>query len=46
MSDTALAQRVAALDWERVGSELDARGCATLERLLAPAECDAIKRAV
>ncbi|WP_141621830.1 2OG-Fe(II) oxygenase [Myxococcus sp. AB036A] len=35
-------ERVADVDWARVSEELDARGCATLERLVTPAECDAL----
>jgi hypothetical protein len=42
MHDDPLARRLAAVDWQRVSSELDARGCATLERLLEPHECAAI----
>ncbi|MET0410475.1 MAG: 2OG-Fe(II) oxygenase [Polyangiaceae bacterium] len=38
----SITQRLAALDWTRVGSELDARGCATLEQLLTSHECAAI----
>ncbi|MFP2963600.1 2OG-Fe(II) oxygenase [Myxococcus sp. 1LA] len=34
--------RVADVDWARVAAELDARGCATLERLVTPSECDAL----
>jgi uncharacterized protein len=37
-----IADRVAALDWARIGSELDAHGCATTGALLAPDECAAI----
>src|SRR4051794_32947966 len=33
---------VAALDWERVSSELDAQGNCVIEALLTRAECDAI----
>ncbi|NBD14084.1 proline hydroxylase [Corallococcus sp. c25j21] len=32
------------MDWEGTGRELDARGCAPLERLLTPAECEALAR--
>ena len=32
-------ERVSALAWDRVASELDAHGCAVLERLLAPEAC-------
>ena len=37
-----LAKRVRSIDWERVSQDLDAQGNATIERLLAPAECDAL----
>lgn len=39
-----LVERVRAVDWEGTGRELDARGCAILERLLTPAECEALAR--
>ena len=35
-------ERVGALAWDRVSSELDAHGCAVLERLLAPEACAAL----
>ena len=34
-----LADRVAALDWQRIGTDLDAHGCATTGALLTPDEC-------
>ena len=37
-----LAERVAAVDWRRVEAELDAEGCARIERLLTPSECGAL----
>ncbi|WP_244238337.1 2OG-Fe(II) oxygenase [Corallococcus terminator] len=37
-----IAARVGAVDWGAVEKELDARGCATVERLLAPEECEAL----
>jgi hypothetical protein len=37
-----IADRVAAIDWAAVATELDAQGCAPIERLLAPAECRAL----
>lgn len=38
--DEATAQtRVDAIDWQRIGAELDAQGCAVFERLLSPDEC-------
>ncbi|WP_223645048.1 2OG-Fe(II) oxygenase [Corallococcus sp. EGB] len=30
------------MDWEATGRDLDARGCAVLERLLTPDECEAL----
>jgi len=30
------------IDWDRVGAELDARGCAVIERLVSKADCDAL----
>jgi hypothetical protein len=33
---------VNALDWNALGRELDARGCAVIERLLTPDECHAL----
>ena len=30
------------LDWQAIGDELSARGCALIERLLAPADCRAL----
>jgi uncharacterized protein len=36
------AERVRAIDWERVARDLDAQGCATLPQLLSAEECDAL----
>lgn len=33
-------ERVASIDWARVSEDLDAQGCAMIERLLTRAECD------
>ena len=38
----AAASRVTAVDWQRVSNDLDARGCATIERLVTPQECTAL----
>ena len=38
----ATEARIAALDWARIGADLDAFGCATTGVLLDPAECVAI----
>jgi uncharacterized protein len=37
-----IAERVPALDWEPVSQDLDAQGSAMIERLITPAECDAL----
>lgn len=37
-----IASRVKALDWERVSKDLDAWGCAMIEGLITPEECDAL----
>ncbi len=39
----SLAGRVAALDWARIGRELDEGGCATTGALLSGGECEAIR---
>ena len=36
------AERIEDIDWERVSSDLDARGCAMVEDLLSATECDAL----
>jgi hypothetical protein len=38
-SAPSIGERVAALDWKRIGAELDAYGAATTGPLLAPEEC-------
>jgi uncharacterized protein len=35
-------ERIEALDWKHIASELDAHGCAVLPALLSPGECDLI----
>jgi len=37
-----VSERIAAIDWEAVARELDAHGCAVIERLMAPEQCRAI----
>ena len=39
----AIDPRVDAIDWHRLGAELDAEGSAIVERLLAPDECAALR---
>jgi len=36
------AGRVEALDWERIEGELDGQGCARIEALLTPGECEGL----
>jgi uncharacterized protein len=40
--DTALPKRLAALDWAKLATELDAYGCATTRPLLTVDECEAL----
>jgi hypothetical protein len=39
-----IAERVKALDWEPVSQDLDAQGNAMIQRLINPAECDALAK--
>ncbi|MBZ4423168.1 2OG-Fe(II) oxygenase [Myxococcus sp. RHSTA-1-4] len=39
---SGVAERVAALDWERIAVDLDTHGCATVSGMLSPAECMAL----
>ena len=41
-SSTSWAARAEAVDWPRVAQDLDARGSATVERLLSADECEAL----
>jgi uncharacterized protein len=36
------ACRVDAFDWKRISNDLDAQGCAVIEQLVSPEECDAL----
>jgi hypothetical protein len=38
----SVAARIAKLDWRRLAGELDVHGCAPIDALLTPAECDAV----
>ncbi|MCG7509002.1 2OG-Fe(II) oxygenase [Mesorhizobium retamae] len=38
----AAEERVAAYDWDGLGTDLDAYGCAVLEKLISPEECESI----
>ena len=42
VAEVSIADRVKATDWPRVEDDLDQFGCAVIERLLAPSECDAL----
>jgi len=39
---TTITQRVTALDWPRIGADLDLHGCAFVNALLSPEECEAL----
>jgi hypothetical protein len=39
VTSASVSERVASIDWQQVGDDLDARGNAVVERLLAPGEC-------
>lgn len=41
--DATVAKQLAAVDWQRVAGDLNGRGYALLERLLAPGDCAAMK---
>jgi hypothetical protein len=41
-SGPLLARRLAALDWPRIGADLDTHGCATVSALLEPEQCAAL----
>jgi uncharacterized protein len=38
----AIAERIAALDWPRIATDLDAYGCAVVHAVLSPQECAAL----
>jgi uncharacterized protein len=38
----AMAERIAALDWQRLAADLDAHGCAVVQAVLSPQECVAL----
>jgi hypothetical protein len=42
MSAPAIAERLAALDWQRHATDLDAHGCAVVHAVLSPQECVAL----
>ena len=37
-----IRRRVGALDWQRLSTDLDAQGCAIIEGLISPADCDVL----
>ena len=37
-----IEERIAAVDWEQVASDLESRGHAVIERLLSPGDCEAL----
>ena len=41
-SEPTVAERIAALDWQRLATDLDAHGCAVVHAVLSPQECVAL----
>jgi hypothetical protein len=41
-NDVTSQTRIVAIDWQRIGAELDAQGCAVFEKLLTADECRAL----
>jgi hypothetical protein len=41
-SEPTVAERIAALDWQRLVTDLDAHGCAVVHAVLSPQECVAL----
>jgi hypothetical protein len=41
-SGPTVAERIAALDWQRLATDLDAHGCAVVHAVLSPQECVAL----
>lgn len=41
-SEEAIAERLSRIAWQRVEADLDAYGCAILDHLLTPEECDTV----
>src|SRR5947208_10910144 len=39
---SAIAERVASLDWQRLATDLDTHGCAVAGAVLSPAECQVL----
>ena len=39
-----IARRVNAFDWARISNDLDGQGCAVIERLVSPEECEILAR--
>jgi hypothetical protein len=39
---SAIAERVAILDWQRIAADIDAHGCAVAGAVLSPAECQVL----
>src|SRR5215813_14911459 len=37
-----IAERVATCDWQHIAADLDAHGCAVVDALLSPAECQVL----
>jgi hypothetical protein len=42
VAESGMAERIAALDWPRLATDLDAHGCAVVHAVLSPQECVAL----
>jgi uncharacterized protein len=42
VSDKGITERIQTVDWEQVSKDLDSQGCALIERLITPEECNAL----
>ena len=44
IESTAASERLTSIDWQQIAEDLDQQGNALIERLLTPAQCDALRK--
>jgi hypothetical protein len=44
IESAAVSERLTSIDWQQIAEDLDQQGNALIERLLTPAECDALRK--
>jgi hypothetical protein len=44
IESTAASERLTSIDWQQIAEDLDQQGNALIERLLSPAQCDALRK--